>query len=94
MVHGEKESVMLIVSSREFRERQKSYLDLVDQGVEVFIQRGKNKSYRITALRADDAVMSQAEFQEKLDRAYECIQAGKGRTVRTEQELRDYLAKL
>lgn len=85
---------MLIVSSREFREKQKSYLDQVDQGVEVLIQRGKNKSYRITALREDDTVMSQAEFLEKIDRAYESIQAGKGRTVRTKQELLDYLAKL
>ncbi len=85
---------MLIVSSREFREKQKSYLDQVDQGVEVLIQRGKNKSYRITALREDDTVMSQSEFQEKIDRAYESIQAGKGRTIRTKQELLDYLAKL
>ena len=38
---------MVIVSSREFRDKQKSYLDKVDEGVEILIRRGKNKSYRI-----------------------------------------------
>ncbi len=32
---------MVIVSSREFRSKQKSYLDKVDEGVEVVITRGK-----------------------------------------------------
>jgi antitoxin YefM len=38
---------MLIVSSREFRENQKKYFDLVDQNEQVIVQRGKDKAYMI-----------------------------------------------
>ncbi len=41
---------MYIISSREFREKQKMYLDLVDQNEQVIVQRGKNKAYRLTAI--------------------------------------------
>lgn len=37
--------VMLIISSREFRDHQKKYFDLVDQNEQVIVQRGKNKAY-------------------------------------------------
>lgn len=36
---------MLIISSREFRDHQKKYFDLVDQDEQVIVQRGKNKAY-------------------------------------------------
>jgi len=36
---------MLVISSREFRDNQKKYLDLVDQDEHIIIQRGRNKSY-------------------------------------------------
>lgn len=45
---------MLVVSSREFRDQQKTYLDKVDKGTEVLIQRGKNKAYRIVPVTEDD----------------------------------------
>ena len=49
---------MLVVSSREFRENQKSYLDKVDEGVEILIQRGKDKSYKIVPITEEDTVIS------------------------------------
>ncbi len=36
---------MVIISSREFREHQKKYFDLVDQNEQVIVQRGKDKAY-------------------------------------------------
>jgi hypothetical protein len=36
---------MLIINSREFRENQKKYFDLVDQNEQVIVQRGKDKAY-------------------------------------------------
>jgi hypothetical protein len=36
---------MLVISSREFRDHQKKYFDLVDQNEQVIIQRGKDKAY-------------------------------------------------
>jgi antitoxin (DNA-binding transcriptional repressor) of toxin-antitoxin stability system len=48
---------MLVISSREFRDRQKNYLDEVDNGVEILIQRGKDKAYRIVPVTKDDTVI-------------------------------------
>ena len=49
---------MLVVSSREFRDKQKSYLDQVDEGVELLVQRGKNKSYKIIPVTEADTIIS------------------------------------
>jgi antitoxin (DNA-binding transcriptional repressor) of toxin-antitoxin stability system len=45
---------MLVVSSREFREKQAYYFDRVDDGEEILIQRGKNRAYKIVPVTADD----------------------------------------
>lgn len=49
---------MIIISSKEFRDKQKSYLDKVDEGMEILIHRGRNKSYRIVPVMEDDTVVS------------------------------------
>ena len=45
---------MMIISSREFRDRQKKYFDLVDQNEQVIVQRGKDKAYVILPLNDVD----------------------------------------
>jgi antitoxin (DNA-binding transcriptional repressor) of toxin-antitoxin stability system len=76
---------MLIVSTREFRDKQKSYLDKVDEGVEIFIQRANNKSYRVVPVSDDDTLMS----WEKLNAIVECglddIKNGKGKQYTMEE---------
>jgi hypothetical protein len=49
---------MIIVSSKEFRDHQLSYLDRVDSGEEILLQRGKNKSYRIVPVVESDTIVS------------------------------------
>ena len=49
---------MLIISSKEFKDNQQSYLDRVDAGLELVVQHGKNKSYRIVPVRESDTVIS------------------------------------
>ncbi len=39
---------MLVVSSREFRDNQKKYFDLIDQDEKVIVKRGKNRAYILT----------------------------------------------
>ena len=48
---------MLIVSSAEFRANQKSYLDKIDEGAEILIQRGKNKAYRVVPVAENDTII-------------------------------------
>lgn len=45
---------MVIVSSREFRDHQKKYFDMVDQNEQIIVQRGKDKSYVIVPLNDAD----------------------------------------
>jgi Phd_YefM. len=47
---------MLVISSREFRENQKSYFDKLDEGVEILVQRGNNKAYKIVSVTENDEV--------------------------------------
>jgi len=48
---------MLVISSREFRDKQAMYLDHADQGKEIVVMRGKNKSYKIVPVTEDDTVI-------------------------------------
>jgi antitoxin (DNA-binding transcriptional repressor) of toxin-antitoxin stability system len=85
---------MIIVSSREFRDKQKSYLDRVDAGAEILIRRGKNKSYRIVPVKEDDTLMSKEAFFAILDSSLHDIQDGKGIRIKGKDELKNYLDSL
>ena len=76
---------MLVISTREFRDRQKSYLDKVDTGTEILIQRSKNKSYKIVPLTEDDTLMSKKEYFAKFERSLQSLKEGKGRKMTIEQ---------
>jgi antitoxin (DNA-binding transcriptional repressor) of toxin-antitoxin stability system len=76
---------MLVISTREFREKQRSYLDKVDAGTEVLIQRRKNKSYKIVPVTEDDTLMSKEEYFAKLERGLQSIKEGKGKRMTIEQ---------
>lgn len=80
---------MIIVSSREFRDKQKSYLDRVDEGAEILIRRGKNKSYKIVPVKEDDTLMSKEDFFAMIDRSLEEVEQGK--VTRLTPELREEL---
>lgn len=85
---------MVIVSSREFRDKQKSYLDKVDEGVEILIRRGKNKSYRIIPVEKDDTLMSKEEFFAKIDQALKEAEQGKVTRIRSKEELSAFFDSL
>ncbi|MDD3788949.1 MAG: hypothetical protein PHO94_09705 [Petrimonas sp.] len=53
---------MVVVSSREFRDNQKTYLDKIDAGAEILLQRGKTKTYRITRVDEDDTVVKKEDI--------------------------------
>jgi antitoxin YefM len=45
---------MLVISSREFRDNQKKYMDLADENQQIVIQRGKEKAYVLTPIGKKD----------------------------------------
>jgi antitoxin (DNA-binding transcriptional repressor) of toxin-antitoxin stability system len=76
---------MLVISTREFRDRQRNYLDRVDAGTELLIQRRKNKSYRIVPVTEDDTLLSKEEYFARLERGFQSIKEGKGERMTIEQ---------
>jgi antitoxin (DNA-binding transcriptional repressor) of toxin-antitoxin stability system len=85
---------MLVVSSREFREKQSDYLNKVDDGIEILIQRRKNKSYKIVAVANDDTLINKEEFFAKIDRALEEVRQGKATKIKSKKELTSFLDSL
>ena len=85
---------MLVISTREFRDNQKSYLEKVDNGMELLIRRGKNKSYKIVPVKEDDTLMSKEEFFAKLDRSLEQYKNGEYESVSSSEELKKLLDSL
>ena len=76
---------MLVISTREFRDKQRSYLDKVDTGTEVIIQRRKNKSYKIVPITENDTLLSKEEYFARLERGFQNFKEGKGREYTLEE---------
>ena len=85
---------MLVVSTREFRDNQKTYLDKIDNGIDILIQRGRSKSYKVTQVANDDTLMSREDFLAKLDRATKSIKEGKGTVLNNTEEINAFFDSL
>jgi antitoxin YefM len=67
---------MTVISSREFRDNQKRYFDLIDSDEQIIIQRGKNKSYRLIPVLEKETLMTEPEFYAKIDKSIEQVKNG------------------
>ncbi len=75
---------MLIINSREFRQKQKMYLDLVDKNVQVIVQRGKGKSYALTLITEADCYFSDPEIIQRIANSIEQAERGELTTLHKE----------
>jgi antitoxin YefM len=76
---------MLIISSREFRDNQKKYLDLVDEKKQqVIVQRGKNKSYKIVPISEEDLYFN-SSFLKKFDESIRQMKKGETKEIKKEE---------
>lgn len=75
---------MLVISSREFRENQRKYFDLVDQKEQVIVQRGKNKSYALIPINETIKYFSEPEIRDRLDQSIEEAKKGELTTIKPE----------
>ncbi len=81
---------MLIISSREFRQNQRIYFDKVDQGEQIIVQRGKDKSYSLTPVNEDDLYFNE-EMIKKIKRSVEQAKNGQVTRITSSQEIKDLL---
>jgi len=85
---------MLVISTREFREKQGMYLAKVKNGEDIVLKSRENGSFKIVPVTEDDTLMSKEEFFAKIDRARKEIKEGKGTTVHSKEELLAHLDSL
>lgn len=81
---------MVVISTREFRQNIKKYLDLIDKNERVIIQRGKGKVYEISNEVRNDRILDDPEIQKRLTKSLESYAEGK--TVKlTDDQLKNLL---
>ena len=85
-----KYKIMLVISSREFRQNQKKYFERVDKGEHIIVQRAKDKAYALTPISEEDMYFS-AEMVDKIKQSILEVQQGKVQRVSTSKEISDLL---
>ncbi len=83
----------VIISSRQFRDRQGYYFGLIEKGEQVILRR-KGVSYKLTPITKDDTLMTEEEFYAKIDRSIQQAKEGKTKTIKNKEELRAFLEAL
>jgi len=68
---------MLVISSKEFRDNQKKYFDLVDQNQQVIVQRGKEKAYVLVPITEKDRFFMDPEVIADVQEGIEQYKSGK-----------------
>ncbi len=88
----------ITVTSREFRDKQASILNLVDQGENVIIKRNRKSSkstYLITLVDEDDFELRMTdELKEKIEKARQEYREGETISCNNTKELQEYLERL
>ena len=68
---------MVVVSTREFRQNLKKYLDLIDKNERVIIQRGNDKIYEISNKVKNDRFFDDPAIQERISKSLQSYNEGK-----------------
>lgn len=81
---------MVVVSTREFRQNLKKYLDLIDKNERVIIKRGNDKIYEISNTIKNDRFFDDPVIQERISKSIQSYNEGK--TVKlTDDQLKELL---
>ena len=81
---------MLIISSREFRQNQRLYFDKVDNGEQVIVQRGKDKSYVLTPVSDKDLYFN-ASMVKRIKKSLKQAEKGEVQKVTSADEIKSLL---
>jgi hypothetical protein len=84
---------MLVISSREFRDNQAKYFNRIDNGEQIIVQRGKNRSYSLAPVVEDDVYFT-PEMLARIDKALAQAERGEGTVCKTYEESLKFLESL
>lgn len=91
---GKNLTVMLTVSSREFRSNQKNYLDMVAQGRELLLTRGKHEAFKVTKVSEDDTLVNKEEFYAQVEKAIAQAKAGETYPMLADESLSEFIQRI
>jgi PHD/YefM family antitoxin component YafN of YafNO toxin-antitoxin module len=78
---------MLVVSSREFRDNQKKYFDLVDNNNQVVVKRGKYKAYVLTPVGDTDKLSENPQLIKVVRQAESELKRGESITIKNPKNI-------
>lgn len=81
------------ITAAEFRNKQAQYLDMVDNGEQIVVSRGKRRKYVLTPL-SDEDIYFTPEMIQKIERSKEQVKKGKVTKIKGADELNQYLENL
>ena len=81
---------MLIISSREFRQNQRLYFDKVDNGEQVIVQRGNDKSYILYPVSKNDLYFN-AAMVKQIKKSIQQAEKGGLKKITTSEEISELL---
>lgn len=74
----------MVISSREFRDNQKKYLDMVDKNEQIIVQRGNKKAYALVPVTEGDRFFMDLEVMADIREGIEQARRGEVKTVAKE----------
>ena len=72
------------ISSRKFRENQREFFDLVDNGIRLIVRRGENKAYVVFPIDMKELYLSPI-MEKRIEQAMQSIKDGKGEEYTAEE---------
>ncbi|MDM1523845.1 type II toxin-antitoxin system prevent-host-death family antitoxin [Empedobacter sp. 225-1] len=85
---------MIVISTREFREKQGQFLKMVKEGEDVIVKSRDNGSFKLVPISEDDTLMSKEDFFKKLDRSLQQAKEGKTIKIESSNELKNLIDSL
>lgn len=73
-------------TSRQFRERQKDFFDMADNGQKIVIKRGSKQAYVLTPVSQDDLYFT-PQMIDRIKESQKEIREGKSITIKKKEEL-------
>ena len=84
---------MLVISTRQFREKPGQYLGMITNGEDVVLKSRKKGNFKITPVSYDDTLMSKEEFFAKIDRSLQEAKENKTFSMLPNESLTEFLRR-
>ena len=85
--------VIVETTSRQFREHQKDFFDMADNGQKIVIKRGSKQAYVLTPVSSDDLYFT-SEMIARIKESQQEIKDGKSIVIKTKEDLNNFFENL